>query len=270
MNSKNQIPCSMRFKLALHTITPKPVIPINYTYPLSAAIYRILARADSEYASFLHEKGYGKGFKLFCFSQINCPFRIERDRLYLLSNELSFQVAFHLPKAAESFIRGLFQSERIDIADKQSKASFTVQSVESLPDPLYNYKDNEVISMMLTPISPVVVGLPNEKGNYDFLSPDDEQFSECLAYNWREKIKSCYDEVMAQSALLIAEPILEYPPKSRLITIKADTNAETKIRGWMNFKLKVTAEKRYVELLLNTGAGVYNAQGMGGVEVIDK
>jgi CRISPR-associated endoribonuclease Cas6 len=58
------------------------------------------------------------------------------------------------------------------------------------------------------------------------------------------------------------------PFQSRLITIKADTPEATRIRGWMNFGLKVTGERRFVELLINAGAGVYNAQGMGYVEVI--
>lgn len=57
------------------------------------------------------------------------------------------------------------------------------------------------------------------------------------------------------------------PFKSRLITIKADTPEQTKIRGWMNFTLKVTAERRFVELLLNAGVGVYNSMGSGCVGV---
>ena len=69
-------------------------IPINYQYPLSAAIYQIIAKGDKDYASFLHEKGYGKGFKFFTFSQINVPFKIEGDRMRLMSNELKFPGGF--------------------------------------------------------------------------------------------------------------------------------------------------------------------------------
>ncbi|MBS1744677.1 MAG: CRISPR-associated endoribonuclease Cas6, partial [Bacteroidetes bacterium] len=43
---------------------------------------------------------------------------------------------------------------------------------------------------------------------------------------------------------------------------------ETKIRGWMNFGLKVTAEKRFAELLQNAGLGLYNAMGCGCVELV--
>lgn len=256
----------MRFLVKL--ISEKPeVIPINYQYPLSAAIYRIIAKGDADYANFLHEKGYGKKFKFFSFSQITCPFKIEADRLLLQSNELSFQITFHLPKAAESFIKGLFQSEKLAIADRISKGRFTVQSIETLPSPLESYKENEITQVVLRPLSPVVAGLMKDNGKYDFLPPDDPRFAESLIYNWRSKIETCYDKATAQGALLIMEQkARKLPPRSRLITVKAGTEAETKIRGWMNVDLSVTAEKRFIEILLNAGVGLYNAQGMGYVE----
>lgn len=244
-------------------------IPINYPYPLSAAIYRIIAKGNAEYADFLHGQGYGKGFKLFTFSQLNGPFQLAGDRLRLNGQDASFQVAFHLPEAMASFVKGLFQSEQIDIADKQSRISFSVNSVESLPNSLQQYKENELVHIQVKPLSPIVAGLQNEKGNYDFLSPEDPRFVESLVYNWRSKISTCYDESTAAGALLMMEIIpMKYPFKSRLMTIKANTPEETRIRGWMNFGLRLTAEKRFLELLLNAGVGVYNSMGCGCVEVV--
>ncbi len=262
----------MKLHLLLQSHAVNKIIPVNYQYPLSAAIYRIIAKGDAEYARFLHETGYGKGFKFFTFSQLNVPFRMDgerKDRMRLMGDEASFQVAFHLPQAMESFVKGLFQSEQIDIADKKSKVSFTVKSVESLANPLQQYKEHELVNIQLKPLSPIVAGLQNEKGYYDFLSPEDKRFTESLIYNWRNKIATCYNDATASSALLMIEIIpVKQPFKSRLITIKADTPEETKIRGWMNFGLKVTGEKRFVELILNSGAGVYNSMGCGSVECI--
>lgn len=259
----------MRLTITLSTTQKQPIIPVNYQYPLSAAIYKILEKGDSAYAEFLHESGYGKGFKLFCFSQINCPFLIYSDRLLLKRNELDFKVAFHLPLAAENFIKGLFQSEQLDVADKHSRAHFVVKSIESLPNPLAQFKENELAKHSLVPHSPVVAGIRNEKGNYDFLPPGDPRFIESLISNWRNKIAACYDDATAESALLMIEVVpIKQPFKSRLITIKADTPEETKIRGWMNFQLNVTGERRFVDLLMNAGTGVYNAQGMGFVEAV--
>src|SRR5690606_28210380 len=130
--------------------------------PLSAAIYRIISKGSAEYAAFLHEEGYGKGFKFFTFSQLQCNFRVEGDRFRLLQNEAVFKIGFHLPKAMENFIKGLFQSEQIDIADKKSRAVFSVKSVESLPNPLQQHKENELVNSQMKPLSPVVAGLQNE------------------------------------------------------------------------------------------------------------
>lgn len=42
----------LQIKLQVDAISPRE-IPINYQYPLSAAIYKILAKGDGEYAQFL-------------------------------------------------------------------------------------------------------------------------------------------------------------------------------------------------------------------------
>ncbi len=264
----------MRFRINLVTQNAYAVIPVNYQYPLSAAIYKTIQQADSAYAAFLHETGYQqsgslKSFKLFTFSDIRTPFKIAGDRLQLLTQHAELEVCFHLPQAAENFIRGIFIQQQFDIADKKSKTRFDIQSVESLQDPLQVYKPRELISIMLKPLSPVVAGLPDEKGNYVFLEPGDTRFAESLVYNWRSKIAACYDAVTGDGALLMMDVVaIKAPFKSRLIWIKADTPAMTKIRGWLNFELKVTAERRFVELLMNSGVGVYNSMGCGCVEVV--
>lgn len=248
----------------------KQIIPINYQYPLSAAIYKIIENADGEYAHFLHEHGYGKGFKHFTFSDISCPFRIKEDRLLLQSPTLSFQIAFYMPKASQSFVQGLFMSQQIDIADKKSKAQFSVQSVELLSNPLDEFDDEEIITGLVKPISPIVCGTKNEAGHYDFSNPEVAEFSENLIFNWREKIKTQYDEATAEGAdLNITISFYKNHPKSRLVTIKSGSKEETKIRGFMNFKMEIRAEKRFVELAMNSGFGLYNAVGMGCVDLCE-
>lgn len=253
----------MRFVLKLHTAAAKPVIPANYAYPLSASIYRILSHADSSYAAYLDEEGYGNGFKLFSFSQINCPFQENGDRLRLLNRELSFFISFHLPDTAETFIKDLFHSEMIGISDKKSKTGFVVREIEILPNPVQDYKERTIVQLVLKPLSPIVAGMPDKAG-YDFLSPVDVRFIPNLLHNWKCKIASCYDEATASSALLKLEPVfLETPPKPRVIILNGGTTTEKRMTGWMNFELQATAERRFVELLLNAGMGLYNGQGMG-------
>jgi CRISPR-associated endoribonuclease Cas6 len=66
----------MRFKLYLRTTSSRPRIMWNYHYPLSFWLYGIIAKADENYADFLHNKGYElsnrKRFKHFTFSDLRC------------------------------------------------------------------------------------------------------------------------------------------------------------------------------------------------------
>lgn len=255
----------MRFKVTLQPCYGKVEIPISYHYPLSATIYKILEKGDKEFALFLHERGYGKGFKMFCFSDLQLKFRLNGDRMQILSETVSFEISLYLPEASQNFIKGLFLSQNIDIADRKSRGSFTVQSVEALPNPFAGKKDNEVIQVDFQPASAVVAGLKNEMGNYTFLSPEDPRFTEVLLYNWKEKIKTVFpDEHLEETTLDIK--ILEHqtPPKSRLITVKAGTREETKVRGYTNFSIKALGEKKFVEVLWGCGMGLYNSAIGGG------
>jgi CRISPR-associated endoribonuclease Cas6 len=175
----------MRFKLTLKSLHYPALLPFNYQYPLSSAIYRIIQTADAEFAAFLHSTGYrqeGKSFKLFTFSDIRTPFVRIKDRIQLVTGEAELIVCFYLPQAAEHFIRGLFINQRLEVADQFSKTVFDVVGVESI--------SSEVVGsgrIVLQPLSPIVVGRRNERGHYDYLNPEDTRFTECLYYNWMEK-----------------------------------------------------------------------------------
>lgn len=257
----------MRFLLKLFAINCPAILPLNYQYPLSAVIYSILHRADMDYAHFLHETGYKqsenslKAFKFFTFSGISTPFRIQGDRMQLTTPEAELIVTFHLPHAAETFIKGLFINQEIEIADKRSRARFRINQVESIPSGLSR---NAIQGLILRPLSPVVCGRKNEKKNYDFLSPDHPEFVPQLMYNWQSKCEVLYkdgEDIFAGAGMEVL--FYKDPPKSRLITIKVDTPGETRIRGFVNFRLKVKGKLEALELLINAGSGTYNSLGFG-------
>ena len=263
----------MRILLTIQTEKTGAIIPVNYQYPLSSAIYRILQNADSAYSGFLHEKGYGKGFKLFSFSDLETPFKIIGDRLSLLTDTARLTICFHLPRAAETFIKGLFMSQQIYIADKKNKANFTVQNVEVINNGLENYKDDEFIESVLKPVSPIVCDLKNEKGEIVYLSPEEDCYEEMIFKNWQEKVRSVLEKTDADYLMHDAFMRVLYfknPPKSRLIAIKAGTKEETKIRAFNNFLIEVKGRRKVVEILLNAGVGRFNAQGMGCVEFFEE
>lgn len=81
----------MRFQLALTRTTKQRMLPMDYQYYISAWIYKVLKQAVSDFAAFLHEKGYGQSetklYKLFCFLQLN----FGKPKLWKEKNYLKFQ-----------------------------------------------------------------------------------------------------------------------------------------------------------------------------------
>lgn len=230
----------MRLQLTLNTRDTNAVLPVNYQYPFSAAIYKIIQRADAEYSTFLHDYGYGnhhKRFKLFTFSDLNVPFQIISDRLLLKRDNAKLLVCFHLPQAAENFIKGLFMHQQLEIADKKSRATFVVQQIEVMRDELMK---DEPVNVAVQPLSPLVTGRKNDKGYYDYRSPVDADFTDCLLHNWMEKYKTVID-VDEKGLLQIKEQtkikvqLFSQPPQQRLITIKQDTAEQTRVRGYTKF-----------------------------------
>ena len=175
----------MRFKLILQSLHKPAFLPFNYQYPLSSAIYKIISSADQEFATFLHDRGYGEGhknFKLFTFSDIKTSFLRDGDQMQLQNDHAELIVCFYIPQAAENFIKGLFIDQQLQIADYKSKATFQITQVESLPV----WHNNKPVKV-LQPISPLVVGEKNGRGHYDYRSPQDDDFEDCLLHNWIEK-----------------------------------------------------------------------------------
>lgn len=265
----------MRFELSLINIDKGNIIGFNYHYPLSAAIYKIIQAADSGYAAFLHEAGYGEGlkkFKLFTFSQLETPFRIKGDRLVMATTEARLQVCFFLPRAAETFIKGLFRNRELQIADKHSKVTFLISQVEGIAETLPAADAEGMIETSFEPLSPLVVGRKNERGNYDYLLPEDKEFTYWLVHNLVEKWASVYgrnkeDIERLKSCISLKVELMQKPPQQRLITIKEASPEETKIRGAMRFGLWARMPKEVAELALGAGMGLYNAMGMGCVRI---
>lgn len=263
----------MQFKLTLSGPRGQ-LIPINYQYPLSACIYKIIERADAAYSLFLHEKGHTvgeslKAFKLFTFSNLSMPCKRVDDRLMIQSNDTEMHIAFHIPETAEKFVIGVFKDQRVEIADKYSKAAFTVRQVEALPG-INHPKGNpeEMTQATLQPLSPIVVGHKNERGHYTYLSPDHPDFIHWLLHNVAEKMAAVGMEPSLIEKVYIETSWNSSGPKSRLITIKEGTTAETKVKGFTNFHIKVAAPACVLELILGTGFGQLNSQGLGFVKIL--
>jgi len=259
----------MQFNITFRCLDEHPVLPVNYQYELSAWIYGVLQNADADYAAFLHGRGYTTGrksFKLFCFSQLQASrYRIEGDRLHLQSREARLRIGFYLDRTAEEFVRGLFSEQRFRLGDRSSQARLAVQTVEMLPLRL-----PEAPPVRIRMRSPLVVARKRPDSQPDeYLHPDDPDFAPLLFLNLLEKYRAATGTeppTWWEPSRFGCHIAPDREPRSKLITIKTGTAAQTKVKGWM-LDFELDAPKELVEVGLLAGFGRHNAEGFGCGEV---
>ncbi len=250
----------MRFKLHLNIDKSKTgdMLPASYQYELSSFIYRTIARGDREFATWLHSNGFrleGRNFKLFTFSQLEIPrWKIEGDRLRILSDDLALTLSFLPERSTEEFIKGVFSEQAFTLGDKRSKISLIVRNIESLASPQYQE------AMEFQTLSPLCLSRKNDNGRIDYLSPAHEAAGEIILNNLLRKYEAFYNKPYTGDTDFAFELLSE--PRSKLITIKANTPQQTKIRGFMcRFRLQAPAE--LMRMAYKAGVGEKNSTGFG-------
>lgn len=251
------------------------LMPFNYQYPLASAIHHLMRKSDEEYACFFHDVGYSnERYKLFTFSDIKIPFIPKQDRMLLLGDAASFKACFHVPEAAQHFVKGAFLSEQIVIGDRISEVRFKVQEIESclleLPQ-----KTTNPITVVVQPISPMVVGSRSEYAtSTTYHSPYELAFTDRLTFSWIQKYKAVSGlseaEVSTLRQMVRTEVLFgTLPPVERRITIKDGSDNAQKVRGYIRFGLRLTAPTEMIELALNSGLGIKNSIGMGCLQLVN-
>ena len=270
----------MRFKLTLE-LTDQGLLPLNYQYELFSWIYKTLNYGNEEFADWLHREGYTndyKQFKLFTFSSLMVPkFKINGDRMKIESREAELIVSFYPIDSLEYFVSGLFSNQAFSIGDKKSKASFTVKTVEKLPEPEFSTE------MEFKALSPILISYKHsENQKYaTYIHPGDEHYGDLLIRNLAAKYHAFY---AGQTLTNVGEERdgsgvqdignMDYSfkplgkPKSRLITIKSGTRQESKLRRCLyRFRLKAPVE--LIRLGYYAGFGEKNSLGFGCGEMVN-
>jgi CRISPR-associated endoribonuclease Cas6 len=254
----------MRFKLSLQVDrnVSGDILPINYQYELSAAIYRMLAGADSGYATWLHENGFtmenGKQFKFFNFSPFfPMAFEQKGDRFRILSDTVTWYISLLPLDASDRFIRGIFENQTFRIGDRRSAVQFSVRQIESIPSPTF------LPEMDFRTLSPVCIAVNDAPRHVTYLSPESPEAADSLCYGLTEKYRAFYGQSPDVSDFHLS---LLSSPKSKLVTIKADTPNPLRIRGYL-FRFRLRASSDIMSILYNGGLGVKCSMGFGMVEV---
>lgn len=265
----------MRIKLTLKTSANKSAIPINYQYPLSAAIYKILNKAEPQFAELLHSKGFptahNRRFKFFTFSKLFFRERadISYNTLTLQNNEHPYLlISSPLDDSfIQNFVIGIFESQELPIGLKGiCHTTFRIEQVEILPQPDFN---GEVKCTALAPIS---VSVKSENKQPDYLRALDNRLSNAIRENLIWKYKTIYD-TEPQDKNLIFTVDEEYIRRrggeakvSKLITIKENEAEETKIKAFIA-PFKLTGSKDLIKLAYDCGIGEKNSLGFGMFEL---
>jgi len=245
-------------------------IPINYQYELSSWIYKTINKGDPIFAEWLHSNGYSSGsksFKMFVFSNLKIPeYKIENSYINILSNEISFVISFMLNETAEPFIHGMFKEGELSLGDISKQTLFTVKSIERLPDP--DFEKN----IFCRTISPMVVSgkLSTENKHTTFFNPKDTQFEDIFISNLIHKfiaLSQHSNKIVDISAESDIKLRCAGKFKEKLITIKANTPSQTRVKGYL-FDFELQAPLILKKIAYHAGCGEKNSLGFGCIDII--
>lgn len=255
----------MRFKLKLQ-LEPQVSgreIPINYQYELASVIYKIIANGDEQYSKMLHEDGFTsttKHFKLFTFSNLIAPnrgieFKKGTDRLVVKADAIEWYLGFVPEKSTQRFVQGVFTDQRFRLADNVSGAWFRIAEVQLMPSVEWTPETE------FETISPISVSKHVEgKQHAVYIGPDDEAYEKALLTGLVERYKAINgrDYEGEKYCRLTVTNV----PKSTLITIKAGTKDETRVRGF-RYRFKIDLPQELMEIAYECGLGERGSMGFG-------
>ncbi|HEY8542105.1 MAG TPA: CRISPR-associated endoribonuclease Cas6 [Pseudothermotoga sp.] len=239
--------------------TPMCSISINYHYQLCSFVYKRLKHTDSDFETFLHEKGF-KGFRMFTFSQLFFNKSALRDNSLLIWPSRG---TWYVSSISKDFLMYFFSS-LIEIPQIEIEGTvFPIEQINLLPEKEIN---QEMDFFML---SPLVVSVPidqNGKLYHKFLFPGDDQFEEILNKNLIKKYEAFYGERL--NTAISIEPDWEYIRKKNRITKLIDIKG-IKIKGSI-FPFRAKGDTRLIKIGYEVGFGERNSLGFGMVEVSRK
>jgi CRISPR-associated endoribonuclease Cas6 len=251
----------MRFELTLNRTTKQRMLPMDYQYYISAWIYKVLKQADADFASFLHEKGYGQSetklYKLFCFSRLNFgkPKMWKEKKLFEISaHEIKLQISFDVNKAATNFIKGLFMTQEFYLGDKFNGIDFKVANVAALTEP----KFSETMHYRLQ--TPWVVSYKPEETKYpQYLSPKDKLFKTLATKHIAEKYNNTKKSSISLNQVRIK---LTNDFKRSGFVMKPGTKEQSRIVGNL-FEFELNAPVEVHKMIWNAGVSEKSSSGFG-------
>ncbi|MCA0364995.1 MAG: CRISPR-associated endoribonuclease Cas6 [Bacteroidetes bacterium] len=258
----------MRFRLTLNNPTSATLIDWNHQYPLMSWLYKKLDDADPEYARFLHQEGYqstenAKKFKFMTFSPFHFnsgknEYKIDKEiGMIIYARNFYLDLSFYMPKAAESFILGVFRDQLLNIFNDRFRAEFPIIQISTLPEPEFRPE------MIYKAVGPMNISLKREGKQDEYIRPDHPEFGKLLAINLSDKYFNATGHRVEPEAIKYELLTEATKIKSRKVAIKEYSRQETQIKGFYDFEFKLTTPIEVQKCGYYSGFGRYNVEGMG-------
>lgn len=263
----------MRLKLTLMPLNPQTAVPINYNYPVSAAIYRILSTASPNYANWLHEKGYpnreNRLLKLFTFSDLQIPRVRRQDQTLVAGNERPWELFVSSPVEQEfvqHFVIGLFEKQKLEIGGPGAVGHFLIESVEAVAPPEFR---SQMKGIALSPIVVSTMREHNGKLRPYYYRATDPEVTEAMCKSVLSKYFALHGEP-CQAPRLQIDLDMDYFRRrkgrvSRLVTIKEGSDQETQVKGFV-MPFKITGNPELLRVAWECGIGDKTSLGFGMVD----
>lgn len=234
-------------------------IPASYQYELSAAIYKILAANDKQYATWLHDNGFrmesSKSLKLFCFSNLAIPkFQIEGDRILILCEQVELYISFLPEISTMTFVQGSFVSQSFVVGDRTSTVRFNIQAIQLEP------VIRTLASGNFDTLSPICISRQTEDRKIQYISPEDAEAGQRLFTNLTEKFRFFYNRPYDGDPSFTFK--LLSTPKRKAISVKKDTPFESKVIGY-HFRFFFSCDSQLMTIMQEAGAGEKGSMGFG-------
>lgn len=237
-------------------------IPLNYQYPLSAAVFYLVSQSSEKFATWLHEIGYrtgkGKPYKMFTFSKlITRP--IDRDAMKkkVLKSDGNLKFFFSSPVNDEiilNFVQGAMKVGRIGLGGVNlPQTDFDISQINLLP------QMNNSFSQTYQSLSPICVS-NQENGKVKFINPTNDNTVQKLENNLREKYKIIFQKECEEEFNISFVNSNIFKPKD--ITIKENTNMQGIIRAFETH-ITITGSQDIHKLAQESGIGERNSMGFG-------
>ncbi len=254
----------MRMKLILQC-EPGTKLPIDTHYPLSSAIYHLLAKSDPDYATFLHHEGYRgekRRYKPFTFSWLfakkRYPDRTDPASHIIYSNTMEWYLTSPIDEFIQHIVTGFFEAGGVRIHDQ----IFPVKTIETVPTPQFQN------SMMFTCYSPFVLSTMRDGHSTEYLKEGGPRLDAAITKNIKAKYELLYGK-KPEGFLRLEIPQRIKEKRRRLtktITIRGGKKDETTIVGILA-PFRLIGPTDLIQLAYESGIGEHTAQGCGMIEI---